>query len=72
MPPAADVSSAPRMRLHRMRRQRGLRCVTLEIRETEIAALVRRRLLDPDTQNDNKAIRNALYLLLDRQLGGAA
>jgi hypothetical protein len=69
---SANVSGTARMRLHRMRRQRGRRCVTLEIRETELAALVRRRLLDPDSQNDNKAIRNALYLLLDRQLGGAA
>ena len=72
MQPSANVSSANRMRLHRARRQRGLRCFTLEIRENEIAALVRRRLLPVDGVNDPKAIRDALYLLLDRQLGGAA
>jgi hypothetical protein len=32
--------SAKRMRLHRERRRDGLRCLTIELRETEIDALV--------------------------------
>ena len=58
------------MRLHRARRSAGLRCLTLEVRETEIAALIRRGLLRPDSQYDGEAIRTALYTLLDRHLGG--
>jgi len=42
----------------------------VEVRETEIAALIRTGLLRPDSRQDNTAVRNALYSLLDRQLGG--
>jgi hypothetical protein len=59
---------AHRMRLHRARKLAGLRCLTLEVRETEIAALVRRGLLRADSQNDENAVRDALYSLLDRSL----
>ena len=69
---SANGSSTARMRLLRARRQRGLRCFTLEIRETEVAALVRKGLLRPESACEPKAVREALYLLLDRQLGGAA
>jgi len=53
------------MRLHRARKLAGLRCLTLEVREAEIAALIRKGLLRPDSM----AVRNALYSLLDRHLG---
>ena len=59
-----------RMRLHRARKLAGLRCLTLEIRDAEIAALIRKGLLRPDSRQDNAAVRNALYSLLDRHLGG--
>ena len=59
---------ARRMRLHRARKLAGLRCLTLEVRETEIAALVRKGLLSADSQTDAKAIRDAVYSLLDRSL----
>lgn len=59
---------ARRMRLHRARKLAGLRCLTLEVRETEIAALVRRGLLRSDNQNDDSAVRDAFYVLLDRSL----
>ena len=59
---------ARRMRLHRARKLAGLRCVTLEVRATEIAALVSRGLLRSDNQNDDKAIKDAFYALLDRSL----
>ena len=58
------------MRLHRARKSAGLRCLTLEVREAEIAALIRKGLLSPSSPQDNTAVRNALYSLLDRQLGG--
>ena len=61
-------SVARRMRLHRARKLAGLRCLTLEVRETEIATLVRRGLLRADSQTDAKAIRDAFYVLLDRSL----
>ena len=59
------------MRLYRARRNAGLLCLTLEVRETEIAALVTKGLLRSDSQYDGEAIRAALYTLLDRHLGGA-
>jgi hypothetical protein len=60
---------ASRMRLHRARKRSGLRCLTLEVRETEITALIRKGLLRADSRQDSTAIRSALYSLLDRQLG---
>ena len=38
--PAAD-----RMRLHRQRRRAGMRCLMIELRETEIDALIRKGFL---------------------------
>ena len=62
--------STARMRLHRARKLAGLRCLTLEVREAEIAALVRRGRLHRDSHSDDRAIQTALYALLDRHLGG--
>jgi hypothetical protein len=59
---------AYRMRLHRVRKLAGLRCLTLEVRETEIAALVRKGLLRAESQTDDNAVRDAFYALLDRSL----
>ena len=59
---------ARRMRLHRARKHAAPRCLTLEVRETVIADLVRNALLRADRQNDDKAIRDASYSLLDRSL----
>ena len=67
---ATCLAGTSRMRLHRARRSAGLRCLTLEVRETEIAALIRKGLLRPDSRQDNAAVRNAFYSLLDRHLGG--
>jgi hypothetical protein len=58
--------AAKRMRLTRQRRANGLRCVTLEIRDSEIDALVARGLLAD--RNDPEAIVQSLYVLLDRVL----
>ena len=72
MHPTLSTSSrsAIRLRLHRARIIVGLRYLTLEELESEIVALIRKGLLCPDSRQDNAAVRNALYSLLDRQLGG--
>lgn len=56
------------MRLHRARRQNGLRCVTVELREREIEALVVKGLLPSNSRGDRAAIRKALYAYLDGTL----
>ena len=66
---ATCLAGTSRMRLHRARRSAGLRCLTLEVREAEIAALIRKGLLRPDSRHDSMAVRNALYSLLGRHLG---
>jgi hypothetical protein len=57
------------MRRHRKRRRKGLRCLVVEVRATEIDALARRGLLTPETRNSPQAIKQALYAFLDRTLG---
>jgi hypothetical protein len=39
------------MRRHRERRRHRLRCVTVELRESEIVALVRRGFLHPEARS---------------------
>jgi hypothetical protein len=67
--PVARSLAAERMRLHRERRREGLRCLTIELRETEIDALMREGLLKLETRNDPSAVREALYAFLDGTLG---
>jgi hypothetical protein len=66
-PPAAKPrsSAAERMRAYRQRRREGLRCLTIELRETEIDALLGKK---ADARNDADAIRDALYAHLERTL----
>jgi hypothetical protein len=61
--------AASRMRRHRQRRRYGLRCIVIELRETEIDSLIRMRLLKPETRNNAGAVTDALYAYLDRTLG---
>jgi hypothetical protein len=67
--PATRSAAAERMRLHRERRRLGLRCFTIELRETEIDALIRKGLLRAEMRNDQNAVSEALYAYLDRTLG---
>jgi SOS response regulatory protein OraA/RecX len=64
----ACSAAAERMRAHRRRRQAGLRCLTIELRETEVTELIRRKLLEADAHDDIRAIRNALHRHLDESL----
>ena len=64
--------AAERMRLHRERRRNGMRSLWIELRVTEIDALVMIGLLKVETRHDPNAIREALYEYLDQTLGRAA
>jgi predicted molibdopterin-dependent oxidoreductase YjgC len=59
--------AAERMRLHRERKKNGMRCFMIELRETEIDALIRKGFLKSDTRNDTQAIIDALYSYFDRE-----
>jgi hypothetical protein len=61
-------AAAERMRLHRERRLQGLRCVMIELRETEIGALIRNGFLNREMRNNQFAIRDALHSFLDETL----
>jgi len=67
--PAARSAAAERMRRHRERRRDGLRCLIVELRETEIDALTRRGFLKADARNDLRSIEMALYEFLEHALG---
>ena len=67
-PRVACSAAARRMRAHRKRRQAGLRCLTIELRETEVTELIRRKLLEADARHDKNAVRMALYRHLDDTL----
>jgi hypothetical protein len=56
------------MRAHRQRRQDGLRCLMIEIRDSEVEALIRNGALKADARNEPFAICEALYAHLDRTL----
>ena len=69
MSAASPTSAAERMRRHRERRREGLRCLWVELHETELDALVRVGLLEPQSRHDENAITDALYAHLGRTLG---
>jgi hypothetical protein len=60
--------AATRMRRHRERRRDGLRCLSIELRATEIDGLIDKGLLKPETRNDAKSIIEALYGFFDKTL----
>jgi hypothetical protein len=71
MPPTTGTTArtaAERMRRHRQRRRDGLRCLVIELRETEIDTLVCKGLLKSETRNDTRAIIDALYAHLENTL----
>ena len=68
-PNSCPSPAAERMRRHRERRREGLRCLAIELRETEIDVLVQKGLLKADARNDLHAVREALYAHLDNTLG---
>ena len=67
--PASRSPAAERMRRHRQRRRDGLRCFMIELRETEIDALIRKGLLAQENRDDYDSVQSALYAFLDDALG---
>jgi hypothetical protein len=67
--PAPRSAGALRMARHRKRRRDSLRCLRIEIHETEIDALIKLDLLRNDAQQDRNAILSALYAFFDCTLG---
>ena len=67
--PVARSLAAERMRLFRERRRKGLRCVTIELHEDEIDALVRMGLLNVEMRNDANSVIEAMYAFFDLTLG---
>ena len=57
------------MRRHRQRRRDGLRCFIIELRETEIDAVIRKGLLAGENRHDYDSVQLALYAFLDHALG---
>ena len=53
------------MRRYRERRRDGLRCLIIELRDSEINALIGKKAV---ARNDQDAIRDALYEHLERTL----
>ena len=60
--------AAERMRRHRQRQRKGLRCLRIELHEMEIDELIRKGLLRSETRNDRSAIVSALYAFFDHTL----
>jgi hypothetical protein len=60
--------AAERMRRHRQRQRNGLRCLVIELRETEIDTLIRKGLLNWEMRNNRNEIIKALYAFFDRTL----
>ena len=68
---AGHSPAAARMRLHRERRRHGLRCLVIELRETEIDVLIGKGLLKGEMRHDSHVVRQALYAHLDQTLAAA-
>jgi hypothetical protein len=56
------------MRRHRQRRRDGLRCLMIELRETEVDALIQKGLLPAEKRHDYGSVQLALYEFLDGAL----
>jgi hypothetical protein len=68
---ATPSPAAMRMRRSRERRRGGLRCLRVEMRETEVDALVRRGFLKSEARNEQNAVLEGLYRFLEHNLGNA-
>ena len=62
--PSGAPSSTERSRRHRQRRRRGTRCITVDVNEGEIAALVARGYLPEEARDDPVAIKAAIVVVI--------
>ena len=67
-PLRSSAAAALRMRRHRERRRRAMRCMTIELRETEVTALIRKGFLNEEARNNRRAVKSAFYGFLDGTL----
>jgi hypothetical protein len=58
-------SGAERMRRYRERRRRGLSCIKVQLRRSEVDGLIACKLLEPTEREDRKALAAALHRYLD-------
>ena len=65
MTDASPTSAAERMRRYRERRRRGLSCIKVELRRSEVDALIACKLLEPTEREDRRALAAALHRNLD-------
>ena len=64
-------SAAERMRLYRERRRRGLSCIKVQLRRSEVDALIACGLLKPADRQDRGVLAAALHRYLDiNPIGG--
>jgi hypothetical protein len=63
---ASPTLGAERMRRHRERRRRGLSCIKVELRPSEVDGLIACELLEPTAREDRGALAEALHRYLDR------
>ena len=61
----APLTAAQRMRRSRERRKKGLFCLTLELRETEVEMFVRSGRLASHERTVPGALRRAIYSIID-------
>ena len=60
----ASRSSAARMTRHRERRRQGTRCVTVDVSQSELDALVVRGYLSEGERDDGVALKKAIEAVL--------
>jgi hypothetical protein len=60
----ASRSSAARMTRHRKRRRQGTRCVTVDVSQSELDALVVRGYLSEGERDDGVALKKAIEAVL--------
>ena len=64
-------SGAQRMRVYRERRRRGLSCIKVQLRRSEVDALIACGLLEPADRQDRGVLAAALHRYLDiNPIGG--
>jgi hypothetical protein len=69
---ASETAGAIRQRRRRDRRARGFFCISVEIGDADLDALVERDLLDRKERHDREAITAALHRFFDDALAGSA
>jgi hypothetical protein len=62
---ASPTPAAQRMRRYRERRRRGLSCIKVQLRRSEVDGLIASGLLHPDERQNRIALATALHRYLD-------